>query len=262
VASVYQSDSGLLADSFIYKGPRIVTFLKVLRDPRLKLGELLTAILSVSEKAMRTPVEIEFACDLAHANRTVFYPLQLRPMAAKKRWEKVTISGEQRQQAICYSHMAHGNGFYRDLHDIVCVDPVKFDVSKTREIAREIGGLNKMLIDQNRHYVLVGFGRWGSIDPLMGIGVGWAQISGVKMIVEVGLKEFNVDPAQGTHFFQNITSLNIGCLSIPYNSKAFIHWPRMDTGEIVHATNFLKLYRWQRSLDIRIDGRSGEAVII
>ena len=262
VASVYQSDSRLLVDSFIYSGPRIVTFQKVLRHPRLRLGELLANILTTCEKAMRTPVEIEFACDLSYDNGTVFYPLQLRPMAATKRWEKVTVTRAHRQQAICYSHMAHGNGFYRNLHDIVCINPLNFDVSKTREIAREIGKLNKILTDQGRHYVLIGFGRWGSVDPYMGIGVGWAQISGVKVLVEVGLKEFNVDPAQGTHFFQNITSMNIGCLSIPYNSNAFIHWDRVDSGEIIRETNFLKLYRWRRPLEIRIDGRSAKAVIL
>jgi hypothetical protein len=262
VASVYQSDSRLLVDSFIYSGPRIVTFQKVLRHPRLRLGELISNILTTCEKAMRTPVEIEFACDLSYENGTVFYPLQLRPMAATKHWEKVTVTRAHRQQAICYSHMAHGNGFYRNLHDIVCINPLNFDVSKTREIAREIGELNKILTDQGRHYVLIGFGRWGSVDPYMGIGVGWAQISGVKVLVEVGLKEFNVDPAQGTHFFQNITSMNIGCLSIPYNSNAFIHWDRLDSGEIVRETDFLKLYRWRKSLEIRIDGRSAEAVIL
>ena len=262
VASVYQSDSGLLADSFIYDGPRIVTFQKVLRDPRLKLGELINTILTMCENAMKTPVEIEFACDLSKEDGTRFYPLQLRPMAAKKSWEKVAVTPDHRQRAICYSHMAHGNGFYRGLHDIVCVNPDTFEVSKTGEISREIGVLNRLLADQDRHYVLIGFGRWGSVDPSMGIGVGWAQISMVKVIVEVGLKEFNVDPAQGTHFFQNVTSLNIGCLSIPYNSKAFFNWRRMDSGEMVQETQFLKLYRWQRPLDIRIDGRSGDAVII
>jgi len=249
-------------DSFIYSGPRIVTFQKVLRHPRLRLGELLANILTTCEKAMRTPVEIEFACDLSYDNGTVFYPLQLRPMAATKRWEKVTVTRAHRQQAICYSHMAHGNGFYRNLHDIVCINPLNFDVSKTREIAREIGKLNKILTDQGRHYVLIGFGRWGSVDPYMGIGVGWAQISGVKVLVEVGLKEFNVDPAQGTHLFQSITSMNIGGLSIPYNSNAFIHWDRVDSGEIIRETNFLKLYRWRRALEIRIDGRSAKAVIL
>ncbi len=262
VASVYQSDSRCLVDSFIYSGPRIVTFQKVLRHPRLRLGELLANILTTCEKAMRMPVEIEFACDLSYENGSVFYPLQLRPMAATKHWEKVTVTRQHRRQAICYSHMAHGNGFYRNLHDIVCVDPLNFDVSKTGEIAREIGELNKVLTERGRPYVLIGFGRWGSMDPLMGIGVGWAQISSVKVLVEVGLKEFNVDAAQGTHFFQNITSMNIGCLSIPYNSDAFMHWDRMDSGEIVRQTDFLKLYRWQRPLEIRIDGRTAKAVIL
>ncbi|MCK7471735.1 MAG: hypothetical protein MZU95_13885 [Desulfomicrobium escambiense] len=91
--------------------------------------------------------------------------------------------------------------------------------------------MNKGLVDEGRPYVLVGFGRWGSTDPWMGIGVGWAQISGVKVLVEAGLKGFNVDPAQGTHFFQNVTSLNIGCLSVPYGSAAFIRWDRLQAAE-------------------------------
>jgi CheY-like chemotaxis protein len=262
VASVYQADSGLLVDSFIYEGPRIVTFQKILRDSKHNLCGLISEILAMSERAMRTPVEIEFACELSDDDGTVFYPLQLRPMTAKRRWEKVEVTDEHRKKAICYTHVAHGNGLFRDLKDIVCINPETFDVTKTSEIAREIGKLNKILTEEGRHFVLIGFGRWGSVDPLMGIGVSWAQISSVRVLVEVGLKEFNVDPAQGTHFFQNVTSLNIGCLSIPYNSGAFMNWDRLNTGEIVQETAYLKQYRWKRPLEIRINGHSGEAVIL
>jgi hypothetical protein len=262
VASVYQHESELLVDSFFYSGARIVTFQKVLRDPRLKLGELLGNMLSLCEKAMRTPVEIEFACDLREDGPAVFYPLQLRPMASKRRWEKVVVTVEDRGQAFCYTPLAHGNGLYRGVHDIVCVKPAGFEVSKTREIAREIGVLNKVLVDEARPYALIGFGRWGSTDPYMGIGVGWAQISGVKVLVEVGLKGFNVDPAQGTHFFQNVTSLNIGCLSVPHGSPAFLKWEALESGQIVRETGYLRQYHFPEALEIRIDGRSGEAVIV
>lgn len=262
VASVYQSDSGLLVDSFFYDGPRVVTFQKVLRDPRLKFGELLGRLLSVCERSMRIPVEIEFACDLPDDQPPVFYPLQLRPMASNKRWERIEISAAHQRQAFCYSNMAHGNGVYRGIHDLVYVKPETFDTAKTREIAREIGAMNKALVDEGRPYVLVGFGRWGSTDPWMGIGVGWAQISGVKVLVEVGLKGFNVDPAQGTHFFQNVTSLNIGCLSVPYGSAALIRWERLKDIESVRETHHLRLLRWSRALDVYIDGRRGEAAII
>ncbi|HSO63152.1 MAG TPA: PEP/pyruvate-binding domain-containing protein [Desulfobacterales bacterium] len=261
LASVYQPESGLLVDSFFYEGPRIATFQKVLRDPKLKLGELLSNLLTVSEKAMRTPVEIEFACDLPEEGRPVFYPLQLRPMAAKKRWERIEITPELRQRAFCYSELAHGNGFYRGIHDLVCVKPDTFDISKSRQIAPEIGELNKLLTDEERPYVLVGFGRWGSMDPWMGIGVNWAQISGVRVLVEAGLKGFNAEPAQGTHFFQNVTALNIGCLSVPYQSKSFLEWGKLDRIAPVRETPHLKLLRWATPLEIRIDGRIGEAVI-
>jgi hypothetical protein len=262
VASVYQGDSGLLVDSFFYDGPRVVTFQKVLRDPRLKFGELLCNLLAICERSMRIPVEIEFACDLPEEQRPVFYPLQLRPMASKRRWERVEISDVLRTRAFCYSNIAHGNGFYRGIHDLVCVKPKMFDISKTRDIAREIGELNRLLVQEGRPYVLIGFGRWGSTDPWMGIGVGWAQISGVKVLVEVGLKGFNVDPAQGTHFFQNVTSLNIGCLSVPYGSTAFIRWDRLHELEPPRETKYLRLLRWSRPLEICIDGRRGEAVIV
>ncbi|MCU0559180.1 MAG: phosphoenolpyruvate synthase PpsA [Desulfobacterales bacterium] len=262
VASVYQAESGLLVDSFFYDGPRIVTFQKVLRDPRLKLGEFLASLLTVSEKAMRTPVEIEFACDLPEEGRPVLYPLQLRPMAAKKRWERVKITVGHKERALCYSDTAHGNGSYRGLHDLVCVAPESFEISKTREIAREIGEVNRLLAAENRSYALVGFGRWGSTDPWMGIGVSWAQISAVRVLVEVGLKGFNAEPAQGTHFFQNVTSLNIGCLSVPYQSNSFFKWEALAAVAPIRTTAHLRLLRWSEPLKIRIDGRIGEAVIL
>jgi hypothetical protein len=262
VASVYQSDSGLLVDSFLDDGPRVVSFQKVLRDPQLKFGGLLCSLLSICERAMQMPVEIEFACDQPEKRPPVFYPLQLRPMASKRDWERVEVSSGHRERAFCYSNLAHGNGFYRGIRDLVCVKPEVFGISKTREIAREIGELNKALVDEGRPYVLIGFGRWGSADPWMGISVGWAQISGVKVLVEVGLKEFNVDPAQGTHFFQNVTSLNIGCLSVPYGSAAFIRWDCLESVDSTRETKYLRLLRWSKPLDICIDGRRGEAVII
>ena len=143
----------------------------------------------------------------------------------------------------------------------MCVKPDTFDISKSRQIAPEIGELNKVLADEGRPYVLVGFGRWGSMDPWMGIGVNWAQISGARVLVEAGLKEFNAEPAQGTHFFQNVTALNIGCLSVPYQSKSFLEWGKLDCIAPVRETPHLKLLRWAKPLEIRIDGRIGEAVI-
>jgi hypothetical protein len=183
-------------------------------------------------------------------------------MASQRRWERVAVTPDQKQAAFCYSTMAHGNGSYRGLRDLVCVRPEKFDIGKTREIAREIGGLNKRLVDEGRSYALVGFGRWGSTDPYMGIGVGWAQISGVRVLVEVGLKGFNVDPAQGTHFFQNVTSLNIGCLSIPYGSEAFIRWEQLAGAAVVQETAYLRHLRWEAPLDVSVDGLHAEAVIV
>jgi len=263
VASVYQSDSGLLVDSFFYEGPRVVTFQKVLRDARLRFGELLAALLTACERSMRIPVEIEFACELPEEGRPVFYPLQLRPMASRHRWERVAIPEELKERAFCYSHLAHGNGWVQGVCDLLCVKPEAFDVSRTREIAGEIGEVNRRLVEERRPYALVGFGRWGSTDPSMGIGVSWAQISGVRVLVEVGLKGFNVEPAQGTHFFQNVTSLHIGCLTVPYGSQAFIRWERLRSAAATEAeTETLLHLRWERPLRIGIDGLRGEGVML
>ncbi|RJO63480.1 MAG: hypothetical protein C4523_20245 [Myxococcales bacterium] len=260
-ASVYQSESDLLVDSFFYDGPRIVTFAKVLRDPRLKLGALLGDILASCEAAMRTPVEIEFAVDLPPDRPPVFYLLQLRPMASKRRWEQVQITDEQRSGAICRTRLAHGNGVFRGVRDVVYVKPDAFDKSRTREIAEQIGQVNRKLAEEKRPYLLIGFGRWGSTDPWMGIGVRWAQISGVKILVEVGLEGFNVDPAQGTHFFQNVTSLNIGCLSVPHGEGSFLDWNWLERREARTETEYLRHLELDQPLTIWIDGRSGEAVI-
>jgi len=262
VASVYQGDSDLLVDSFFYEGPRIVTFMKVLRDPNLRLGELLGVILRASENAMRTPVEIEFAVDLKHGAKPVVYLLQLRPMASKQRWEKVHISKSQVSSAVCYSNQAHGNGIIKDIKDIVFVKRDSFEKSKSKDIASEIGLINQTLVDEERPYLLVGFGRWGSIDPYMGIGVKWSQISGVRVLVEVGLSDFNVDPAQGTHFFQNVTSLNIGCLSVPHGTESHIDWEWLDSLPVKQATKYLKHVQLDKAMEIRIDGQDGNAVIV
>ncbi len=262
VASVYQGDSDLLVDSFFYEGPRIITFAKVLRDPKLQLGKLLGKIMKDSESAMRTPVEIEFAVDLGHNGKPIFYPLQLRPMTSKRKWESVQIDKEAIDKAICYSNQAHGNGVIDSICDIVFVAPEEFDKTKTREIAMEIGTINRQLVEQNRPYLLIGFGRWGSVDPSMGIGVKWSQISGVKVMVEVGLPDFNVDPAQGTHFFQNVTSLNIGCLSIPNETESRLDWEWLRKRSVKQITAHLKHVRLNDPLEIRIDGRKGEAVVL
>lgn len=262
VASVYQGDSELLVDSFFYDGPRVVTFMKVLRDPDLKLGELLNVILGACEEAMRTPVEIEFAVNYAFNSAPVVYLLQLRPMASKKKWEKVEIETRDRKRAVCYSNQSHGNGIVSGISDIIFVKPESFNKYKSPDVAAEIGKLNKKLVDLKKPYLLIGFGRWGSIDPYMGIGVKWSQISGVKVLVEVGLEDFNVDPAQGTHFFQNVTSLDIGCLSIPHGTESRIDWQWLNSLNLVEETEYLKHVKAGKEFEIRIDGISGEAVIL
>ncbi len=175
---------------------------------------------------------------------------------------QVEIGDDLRRQAWCRTHIVQGNGTFSDLFDIVYVKREAFDKALSQRIAAEVGQLNKALVDEGRRYVLVGFGRWGSTDPWMGIGVRWHQINGVQVLVEVGLPHFDVEPSQGTHFFQNITSLNIGCLSLPHgDERACFDWEWLESLPVHQETGFLRHVRLQAPLRLAIDGRGSEAVL-
>lgn len=264
VASVYLADSNMLVDSLFQEGQRILTFNGVLNNPQFPLNSILGDLLKYCEDAMRAPAEIEFAVDLPDDGGVPsIYFLQLRPMIGRSRWEPVVITERHREGALAKTRMAHGNGIYDDIYDIVLVKKESFAKHLTREIASEIGVMNNLLLEEKRPYILIGYGRWGSSDPLMGIGVQWSQISGVRVLVEVGLENFNVDPAQGTHFFQNVTSLNIGCLSIPHaNPDASLDWDWLDRQPVAQEGKFVRLLRPQEPVTVRIDGRNGLAVML
>jgi hypothetical protein len=264
IGSVYQQESDLLVDSFFYKGPRVVTFNKVLKNSQFPLCSVLIDLLGLCEDAMRTPAEIEFAVDIPKGSGVpTIYLLQLRPMTSRSRWQPVVIDDNHVEAAVGRTRMAHGNGIYENINDIVLVKPETFEKRFTREIAAEVGDMNKRMVNEGRPYMLIGYGRWGSTDPWMGIGVQWSQIAGVKVLVEVGLPDFNVDPSQGTHFFQNVTSLNIGCISIPHGDKyAMLDWDWLHSLPVIEDNAYTSLLRPSSPIEVRIDGRNGNTVIL
>jgi hypothetical protein len=227
------------------------------------LAKLLDDLLKLSSQAMSCPVEMEFAVRLDPKN---IYPaefgfLQVRPLVVSDELVKVDLSPEDRRQALCHSARALGNGTYR-LNDIVYVKPAAFNAALTPQIAGEVGRMNQLLKEQGRCYILIGPGRWGSSDSWLGLPVRFDQISQARVVVEAALPHMNPDPSQGSHFFQNMTSLRIGYLTVPLNpEQGFIDWEWLDRQPALEETAHLRLVRLEQPAEVLIDGRSGMGLI-
>jgi DNA-binding NarL/FixJ family response regulator len=262
LSSTYYPQEHRIRDGLQSGGLPVVTFAGILKYRELPLPEILMDLLEIGRRGMGCPVEIEFAMNTAAGSRPVFDLLQIRPMAVARQKLNVEIDKTDRERAICYSSMALGNGQILDIEDIVFVDPEAFDATRTIEVAAEVGRLNKQIANGNRRYLLIGPGRWGSADRWLGIPVKWTDISAVKAVVETATEALKADPSQGSHFFHNITSLDISYLTASGNDKDFVDWDWLKTQPAETATAHLKHVRLTRPLTIKIDGKKSEGVII
>ena len=262
LASTYYPQEHRIRDGLQSGGLPVVTFAGILKYREFPLPEILSDLLEIGRRGMGCPVEIEFAVNLPTGSRPVFELLQIRPMAVARQKLNVEIDRMDRERAICYSSMALGNGQTNDIEDIVFVDPDAFDVTRTIEIAAEVGRLNRQLAASNRRYLLIGPGRWGSADRWLGIPVKWSDISAVKAVVETATAALKADPSQGSHFFHNITSLDISYLSASGNGKDFVDWNWLKAQPAKTTTAYLRHVRLPRPLTIKIDGKKSEAVIV
>lgn len=255
------------ANDRLYEGLRrdyapVLTFAPILNSEVFPLAAVLRELLALGERGMGSPVEMEFAVDLS-TQPAVFGFLQLRRLAAGGEPEDVSLRDEQIASAWCYSASALGNGRRDDLRDVVYVRCDRFDASRTREIADQVGSINRELAQRGERYVLVGPGRWGSSDPWLGIPVSWDQISGARAIVEASLRDFRVQPSQGTHFFQNVTSLRIAYFTVnPFAGEDRIDWAWLDAQPARFESDFVRHVRCANPLRIRIEGRSNRGVIL
>lgn len=264
VASTWDIQNNRISDSYHGKGRPVVTFASVLKYDTFPLASIVSKLLEVGEAEMKSPVEIEFAVnmDVEKGNDAIFNFLQIRPMAATGRgesldWEKVDRSGE-----IIYSEKALGVGQVDDVQHIVYVRSENFDAARTKEIAAEIEKINDRMRDEDRGYVLVGPGRWGSSDSWLGIPVKWAQISQSRVVVECALPNFQVDASQGTHFFQNLTSLGVGYLTIsPFNGDGVFDSSVLDTMEAEYESELLRVVKFNDPLYVFVDGKNGKAIV-
>jgi hypothetical protein len=262
LASTYFPQEHRIRDGFTNGGLPVLTFAPILKYRELPLPEILSELLELGRRGMGCPVEIEFAVNLAPGARPAFDLLQIRPMAVARQKLTVEIGPEDRDRAVCSSSRALGNGLVSDIEDIVFVDPATFDVSRTVQIAAEVGRLNKQIGAMNRRYLLIGPGRWGSADRWLGIPVKWSDIYAVRAVVETATAALRADPSQGSHFFHNITSLDITYLSVADTGEDFVDWEWLGAQPVVATTAHLRHVRLPRPLTIKIDGRRSQAVVI
>jgi CheY-like chemotaxis protein len=264
LTSSYSAQDHRIRDGAQNSGYPVLTFANVLKHRSFPLAEILVDVLEIGRKGMGCPVEIEFAVNLPLVGETdaSFDLLQIRPMGIRQHQMDVEVSQEDIDAAVCYSTNALGNGCLEEISDIIYVDPDTFDPARTVEIAAEIGRINKQLVRLNCKYLLIGPGRWGSADRWLGIPVNWQDISGVGGIIESTSDNLKADPSQGSHFFQNITALGIGYLTISQNSSDFINWQWLQSQPTAEETTYLNHVKLDHPLTIKIEGKKSHAVIL
>ncbi|MHA2108091.1 MAG: PEP/pyruvate-binding domain-containing protein [Candidatus Hodarchaeales archaeon] len=266
VADTYDHNDQVIRPGYRGDGAPIIAFSNQLKYDGIPFAKLLSKILQLGEQTMGSSVEIEFAGNfpLDTSKKSTFYLLQIRPYTQYEVILDEEKEAAPEDQILIKSGLASGNRIIQDIHDIVYVKPETFDKLKTQEMVLEIGEINKRLKKTDTPYILIGFGRWGTFDSSLGIPVKWPHISGAQVIIEAGLKDFQVEHSQGSHFFQNITTANIGYLFNNFKSKNdLIDWQWLSEQEtIVEDMVFFRHVRVPNPFYVRIDGRKREGLIL
>lgn len=265
VASTYDRNNHMLRDGIIHPGPRVITFASVLQHKTFPLADILNTLLEIGQKEMNNPIEVEFAANLETPAGTpkIFNFLQLRPIVHSEETQHIDIDHIKKEDTIVYSESALGNGLFKGIRDVIYIKPESFNPAHNKYLTAEIERINASFVKQGTGYVLIGPGRWGSTDPWLGIPVKWHHISGVRVIIESGLKNYRIDPSQGTHFFQNLTSFRVGYFTInPFIDEGYYDVNYLNNIKPVFETSQIRHVRLQDPLDIMIDGRKHKGVIL
>ncbi|HRS53176.1 MAG TPA: PEP/pyruvate-binding domain-containing protein [Bacteroidales bacterium] len=264
-ASVYDADNDRITPGLSVPGPRIINFADILKYNYIPLSETIVTVLDIVQEALGSTVEIEFAVDLTKDEKGIasFYLLQIKPLLGNADDYNINLENINKESLLLLANKSMGNGIISDINDVIFVDINNFDKSKTDEMAKEIEQLNAEMRQQNKKYVLIGPGRWGTRDKWIGIPVNWPQISNAKIIVETSLDGYPLDASSGSHFFHNVTAMNLGYFSIqPEISDSFINW------DILYKQKNIKKYKWfihshfNKPLTIKMDGKKRISVII
>ena len=261
IASTITKDN-IVRDSLKYSGTRVLTFANIIKYNRFPLTNLIDNIMSLGEKALGCPVEIEFAINLNDNRKDEFCLLQIKPMVIGIKNEELNIKNYQNKDiSLCYSEQVLGNGEINSISHIVYIDADNFKRENTKNIAKEIGNINQNL-GHKKKYLLIGPGRWGTSDPWLGIPVNWDQINHAKAIIEIGIDELDPDPSFGSHFFQNITNLRIGYFTFRKKySKKSIDWGWLKKQNIINDSKDVKVISLPKPLHIKIDGINGNGIV-
>ena len=265
IASTYDLQDKVINDSIYDGGRKLITFNNILKHDVFPLAAILKEVLHIAQSEMGRPIEIEFAVNLDYspAKQHVFYLLQIRPIVDSKEMINEDIGAIPEENAIITCNSALGHGITSDLYDLVYVKPEAFSASKNQLIMYEIDKVNRQLVSENRHYILVGPGRWGSADPWLGIPVKWSHISNARLIVESGLSDYRVDPSQGTHFFQNLTSFGAAYFTInPFLNDGSYDTEFLNTQPAVYESEYVRHVRFDKPMIMKVDGRKNKGVVM
>ena len=263
VGSTWSPENDAIYDGLSRQGTRLVTFAPVLKQGLFPLAGILEALMEVGAQGMGGPVEIEFAVNLSapKGRARTLGVLQMRPLALAREAEAIEVGEVSPESALCWSRCVLGHGRIEGIRDLVVVDFQRFERARSRDAATEIGRLNRMLLARGTPYLLVGVGRWGSRDPWLGIPVSWDQVAGARVIVEAGLRDLKVEPSQGSHFFQNLTSFHVGYFTVNRDG-GFVDWEWLDARPALSETAHVRHLRLDGPLLVKMDGRKGEGVIL
>ena len=264
LGSTYSRENDALYDGVSRPGVRVVTFAPILKHGLFPLAEILEALLAIARWGTRSPVELEFAVNLRGGNAAgaEFGFLQLRPLALAREMEEIDLEGAGAVDLLCRSGSVLGHGRLDDLRDAVVVDYRRLERRESRRIVELVRRLDSSLRSEGRGYVLIGSGRWGSSEPFLGIPVTWDQIAGARVIVEAGFRDFHVSPSQGTHFFQNLISNNVGYFTVnPEAGEGFLDWEWLASREASFEEGPVRHLRFDHPLVVRMNGKGHEGVI-
>ena len=264
LGSTYSAENGAVYDGLSRSGSRLVTFAPILKHGVFPLAEILSHLLEVGSRGMNRPAEIEFAVRLSHdpAEPHQFGFLQMRPLVLQRETAELDVDQIPSEALLCRSTSVLGNGLIDTLRDLVVVDFHRFERSDSAAAAAAVGRFNAELTARERPYLLIGVGRWGSRDPWLGIPVSWDQIAGARVIVEAGFRDFRVTPSQGSHFFQNLTSFQIGYFTVNADGdEGFVDWPWIASQRARKRLGPVRHLEFEQPLVVKMNGRRNQGVI-
>jgi CheY-like chemotaxis protein len=265
LGSTYSVDNNVIYDGLSRPGTRVVSFAPILKHGVFPLASLLELLTRIGDDAFGRPVEVEFAVRLPRTPRETaeFGFLQIRPLVLSREGEELRMEDVDRARLVCHSSKVLGNGRIRDLRDVVVVDFHRFERARSQEVAEGVAHLNAKLNEFGTPYLLIGVGRWGSNDPWLGIPVEWDEISGARVIVEAGFRDFRVAPSQGSHFFQNLTAFQVGYFTVnPDAGEGFVDWEWLEGMAAVEEQGCVRHLHFDAPLVVVMNGKTSRGMVL